>query len=131
MRKIDEDQNAKIAVILHEYDTLRDELLDRNDSVFQATITYAAVVIGLIAAWEKLPLTAAIVLTCASSIAFAIILVGIVRDFGRVVLRVREIEADINNRAGERLLEWETLWGAGPFGANPFTKLGRRRKPSS
>jgi hypothetical protein len=34
------------------------------------------------------------------------------RDLGRAGIRVKQIEREVNRRAGERLLVWESEWGA-------------------
>ena len=38
-----------------------------------------------------------------------------IREIWRASQRLRELEHEINNRAGEHLLVWETIWGAAKF----------------
>ena len=52
------------------------------------------------------------------------------RDIGKAAERLRELENDINHRAGEQLLVWETYWGGAVTGilgrARPRAKSTRR-----
>jgi len=53
------------------------------------------------------------------------------RDSAKVAKRVRELEKDINCRAGETLLVWETLWGrevTGYPGASHYRQTGLGRE---
>jgi len=45
------------------------------------------------------------------------------RDIVKAAARIRELEKDINVRAGEDLLVWETFWGGAVTGF-----LGRAKK---
>ncbi|HEY4940591.1 MAG TPA: hypothetical protein VII56_04130 [Rhizomicrobium sp.] len=132
MTDADEKLQLKISVLLHEYDALRDELLNRNNLVFQVIGAYAAVLIGLTAAFAaNLDRTTILFLFGAVTVLFSTLVWAIDRDYRRVVLRIRLIESDVNKRLGEELMEWETLWGVGKLIGNPLVTLGRRRKPTN
>jgi hypothetical protein len=45
------------------------------------------------------------------------------RELWRVGGRLIQIEHEVNSRAGEHLIEWETLWGGNPKNVSAFTFL--------
>jgi len=105
-------QFEKIQIILHEYDTLRNELHQRYAAIFQSISVLAVVFIGLVTVltergfrWSLLALLSG------SVVLFLIIILVINYDTWKAATRLREIESDINSRSGERLLRWETGFG--------------------
>jgi hypothetical protein len=108
----DIEQKDRIQILLTEYTSLRSELNARYSSGFVAIgwVTIAAV-------WLLGQLTQP-KLGCAFWIGLVILLVGalwslraIVFDVFNAARRVQEIEREVNDRAGERLLMWETERG--------------------
>lgn len=104
-------QKDRIQILLSEYATLRAELIARTGYGFQAAI----VAFGLITwlsqqdavktpgwVWVAAPFVA---------IAIGIAIFVNVRDLTRAAKRVAEIEQEVNSRAGEHILIWETLGG--------------------
>lgn len=104
----------KINILLHEYDTLREEIVNRTGHGYQLLSVAAVLVVWIIGKdkfdcrfWFALVLT-----SC---------LLGyggwaIFRDIGKASSRIRELEKNINNRAGEVLLIWETKRGGAVTG---------------
>lgn len=100
----------RIDVLLHEYDSLRTEILERH-SVLTQSVGFSILILGAILGllWNHWLFCAiAIVLTC------GILYLEWWRvelDTAAAALRVCELENTINQIANERLLEWETKWG--------------------
>lgn len=107
-------QFQKIQILLHEYDTLRNEVLSRYAAQFQSTGVLAIIIIGLttvlITQGAKITILVLIGITVMLYIGAQI---WIDYDIAKAARRLREIEADVNSRAGETLLQWETVWGLG------------------
>jgi hypothetical protein len=96
----------KVRILLAEHSALRSEIVARMGHVFQVAAvgaTGVAILIGL----NKLPSLYAIL---AILLVLAVALWFISRDIWKAAERLREIEIDINDRAGEDLLVWENLW---------------------
>jgi hypothetical protein len=114
-------EKDKIQILLHEYDTLRQEILTRTRTGHQILAVAAVLFIWIITQ----------IMTGNPSFWFWTILVGFLaasvaavsvaawftmRDIGKAAKRIRELESDINSRAGEDLLIWETRWGGAVTG---------------
>ncbi len=107
-------QADKIQILLHEYDTLRNELLQRYAASFQAIGVFALVLTGLVTVIATNGINKTLIaLLCSSTIIFLFVMLWIDYDTFKGAKRLREIEADVNARAGETLLKWETEWGWG------------------
>jgi hypothetical protein len=122
----------RILLVLHEYDSLRHEIIERSGFMFQmidmiililcvlivwpinrvftdvtTTPNYRHRLIFLSCRW-----LAAIILACILSVS----MFGFYRDIEKSAARVREIDTYVNGLAGEDLLQWETRWGGSPTG---------------
>jgi prepilin signal peptidase PulO-like enzyme (type II secretory pathway) len=109
-------QKDKIQILLSEYTTLRSEILTRTGYGFQLAGLAAVIGTWLLAqtllkqTQQKLPLWFWIVLAV-TGVFFAVATFANVRDLTRAANRVKDLEHEINSRAGESLLVWETLSG--------------------
>lgn len=99
----------EIQILLHEYDTLRSEIINRTGFGFQlGAIGLTALAILLSQRGLKLWI----------GLIIGLVLFGggvavNIRAIQRAHIRLVRIEKIINDHAGESLLEWETRWGAG------------------
>ena len=107
----------RITILLSEYTALRAEIVARTGYGFQLTAVGAAGLTWAFTeafknsswhAWGVLTLIAAAI-TLGSCVN--------VRDLKKAANRVKALEHEINSRAGEHLLIWETLSG-------PLTRMG-------
>jgi hypothetical protein len=119
----------KVRILLAEHSALRSEIVARMGHVFQVAAvgaTGVAILIGL----NKLPSLYAIL---AILLVLAVALWFISRDIWKAAERLREIEIDINDRAGEDLLVWENLWRStsywGQSRTRPRSKLSELPRP--
>lgn len=124
MRKTNDKCNfEKISIIMHEYDTLREEIIQKNLNTTQIVSQSSIATITLIGV-----ISAVFIANLVSNLAFVLLLITIIPTFiaisGTAILwlsadtrklsrRIREIERDINKRTGERLLRWENDYGWG------------------
>ncbi len=95
-----------VDVLLHEYDTLRAEVLSRATARFQLLgfVGIAAALLGtqnIGTAWR----TGLIIATLAGAV---VIWWRFAYYIKTCAVRLREIEEEINNRVGERVLVWES-----------------------
>ena len=119
----DVPQDTKISILLHEYDTLRAELIQRHSALLQAIGVFAAVLVGLtVVLFTKVPFTlfdslfntlVIGVLIAIPSEVFFLTVLAINHDVERAARRVREIETAVNDLVGEKLLKWESKSGYG------------------
>jgi hypothetical protein len=104
-------EEEKIKILLAEYTGLRSEIVARTGHGFQVS-GFAVTALSLLASqsvnWRTILVFVFIMLFLTGA--------GIltIRDAWRAVARTRQIEEDVNKRAGENLLVWETLWGSAP-----------------
>ena len=119
------EEHQKIAILLAEYNTLRAEVLAARSYVAQAVSITAAVVMGVIgfsfSTSFKVPTW---VPWCVTGVAIAYL--GITFGWNeastrRFTKRLRALEADVNARAGERLLIWESDFGWGSMAVRRTT----------
>ncbi|MGA2542308.1 MAG: hypothetical protein ABSG78_12205 [Verrucomicrobiota bacterium] len=113
-------EKDKISILLHEYDTLRQEILARTNHGWQLIAVGAALFVWLIQAKPDSNFWVGFV-----AVVLAILL-GAWTTFGniaKVAKRVEELEREINFRAGEELLVWEMRHGGG------LTGFVRRLRP--
>src|SRR5947209_5867288 len=109
------NQKDKIQILMEEYKVLRAEIATRTGYGFQISTVSAAAVTWL---FGQVDIT-----TWRIWLGFAVILVAVVwasflnvRDIWKASARVRELEHEVNSRAGEHLLVWERLFGAANMG---------------
>jgi hypothetical protein len=118
-------EKERLQVLLTEYTSLRSEINVRMSSVYQVAWITAAVTIYLLQQEEDggIPLILGFV---AGLIGLLICAWTLARDLVRAALRVKQIEFEVNRRAGEQLLVWETEWGGQTsrlWGARTFRKI--------
>lgn len=104
------DHKDRIQILMSEYAGLRAEINSRTGYGFQITAIAAAAATWLLQQtytdWR--PWLGLVLILGALKIMWSVN--G--RDIWRAARRIRELEREINSRAGEHLLVWETLWGA-------------------
>lgn len=108
-------QKDRIQILLSEYSTLRSEILSRTGYGFNLAAIGAALITWLVTGLSQQPWGSRSwrfwTVIGAMVIAFLIMTWANVRDLKRAAFRVKELEHEINSRAGEHLLTWETLAG--------------------
>ena len=112
------EDKDRIAILMQEYATLRAEIIARTGFGFQLAGITAAALTWFVGqrlwdpALSPLPPWA---LAALGIIVFVVVILFRVnkRDIWKAAARLREIEHEVNSRAGERLLIWETAAGAG------------------
>jgi hypothetical protein len=124
------EQKDKIQILLAEYNTLRNELIARTGYGFQIGAAIAAIITWLLQQS----------LTAGSFLGFVFVIGGTllfarinVRDWAKAAAEVRDLEHEINSRAGEHLLSHERLSGAAGrmgFLSGLFDKIERLPKSS-
>jgi hypothetical protein len=123
------DQKDRIQILLSEYSTLRSEILSRNTMGVQLTAIGVALITWL---WKDLPKDPMwyhwIVIVLLAGV-FVIFYNANVRDVKKAALRLRNLEHEINSRAGEHLLVWETLSGALTRGTGLFRSYFSKVEP--
>ena len=103
----------KIDVLLHEYTTLRNEILNNQNHLFQLFAICGAVFIWIMVH----PLDRRFWLAVAVAVpALCYGLWVIRRDVDKAAKRIRQLEKAINALAGDELLVWETHWGGAVTG---------------
>ena len=102
------EQHHKIQVLLQEYGGLRTEIVHRTNNMYQL-IAVGAVVLGFVLSGTNAYRIAIDVAIGAPALKYFHWL--ITRDIRKAARRLREIEKDVNARAGENLLVWETYFG--------------------
>jgi len=103
-------QKEKIDILMKEYDALRAEISSRTGYGMQVWAIAAAAITWLLG--QSDPFAKGHIL---GFVAIAIIMAWLtrlnVRDIWKCAIRCREIEHEVNSRAGEHLLVWERLFG--------------------
>lgn len=107
-------QSDKIQILLHEYDGLRSEIVQRwagtQQQISIAVLVLMGVITVLVSTKPEYPRILHVILGIAACIFIYAMALGY-RDTCKAAERVREIEQDVNQRAGEELLQWESRWG--------------------
>ena len=124
------EEGQKIPILLAEYNSLRTETIIRTGHGFQIA-GFSITALTIWAAEETTGKTwlalAAIIGVLAAAGWFTL------REITQATRRIREIERDINARAGEDLLVWETLWvgwATGLLGrGSPNSRATLQRQP--
>jgi hypothetical protein len=105
------EEKDKVEILMEEYKSLRGEILQRN-TVFNNFITVSATATVTLFAFIVLHY---LIFGFSLLIILASVMFGLFKlvEFDTLAAadRVREIEQEINQRAGERLLVWETDHG--------------------
>ncbi|MGH6670817.1 MAG: hypothetical protein ACRECV_02440 [Xanthobacteraceae bacterium] len=112
-------QKEKINILLEEYRSLRSEILTRTGYGFQVYTALAAVLTWFFGqpdlAHRGLPWVALVLVL----ILFVWFTAVNVREIWKCAYRTKEIEHEVNSRAGQHLLVWERLFGAARMGFLP------------
>ena len=123
-------EKEKIQIRLAEYNTLRAEIIARTTNAYQVWGLIAVVVIWILQ--QPVGSTLAIGVTLAV-VGLSFGLWSLTRDVIRAGIRVQEIEREINDRAGEKLLVWENERGGlseRPFDSNRIPSFFRLKRKS-
>ena len=111
------EEHHRISILLEEYKTLRAEVLAARGYVFQGiTITIPAVIaifgfsFSTSVQWAQWVIW---LITGALALFVVVTIVGNEINTRKFTSRLRFLESEINRRAGERLLIWETEQGWG------------------
>ena len=105
------DQKDRIEIILEEYKTLRSELIQRHTAIMQIlgfATTVSIAVIGF--AFINESIAAAVVGTFVLFAPFAVVLL-IMGDTRLLSEHIQGIEREINSRAKDKLLSWDSTQG--------------------
>jgi hypothetical protein len=106
-------ENDRVHILLHEYDTLRSELVANGVKRFQLL----AIGGGLFVIVASRPIDRRFWITLIlAALGLLLFTLANVRNTKRLARRVSEIEATINQRTAEELLVWERRWGAAATG---------------
>ena len=103
------DQKDKIQILLAEYSSLRSEISERVTSGYQLVavgIAALAIIVG-----SAISFRIQIGMTIGLAIILAVNSRLIMRDVSRSARRVIQLEAEINRRASEELLAYESRMG--------------------
>jgi hypothetical protein len=105
-------QNDRIQILLAELASIRAEIVSRTGHGFQLTMIATAIV-----TWVLKEATPKSPWYLWGGVVVLIVIFGIgafvnVRDLKRAANRAKDLEHEINSRAGEHLLIWETTSGA-------------------
>jgi hypothetical protein len=105
---------GKVQVLLYEYAGLRMEILHRTGHMYQLLAIGGALFL-----WLLIPRP--IDWRLWVSLVMSLVIVSLFgwflhRDINKAAARLRELEQEINERAGEELLVWETRWGGAVTG---------------
>jgi hypothetical protein len=113
-------------VLCHEYDTLRTEAIHRTNNMYQF-LTVAAALLVWLASNARLSLGFCSLFLFFFLIVFSFGLI-IYHDVERIGRRLRQLERQINDLAGEPLLKWETYWSRAVtgwvIGVAPLSSVG-------
>ena len=121
-------QPERVRILLAEWSALRAEMVARMGHGYQLlTVATAAIWILMLAGTsDKTPTWLIYTLIPLFALAYAFAAWFIMRDSYKLRDRLLEIEVSINERAGEDLILWETLWGGLGMG---FKGFWNRAKP--
>jgi hypothetical protein len=117
-------QNQKIQVLLAEYSGVRSHIVARTTASIQGVAIFIASLAILAPQFEIHPVTSSILLVILAPI-LAVVAKFIHSDLYNEVEHVQRLEAEINRRAGEPLLTYETTYGIAVTGV--WKRLRRTR----
>jgi hypothetical protein len=106
----------KVQILLHEYNTLRAEVLSRYTAQFQSSTVAVGAFVGLMLAASNPNIGFSwiiIILLVATGVLFGAVLFWIDVDIAKAARRLREIETQVNSLASDTLLRWENKYGLG------------------
>ena len=105
----------RIQVLLHEYNTLRAEVLSRYVAQFQSGGIAAIVLLSIITLISNRGFNYWLgALIALDLVLYVAVLIWIDVDIAKAARRLKTLEQEINSLAtGEPLLKWETVWGIG------------------
>jgi hypothetical protein len=108
-------ERDKINILLHEYDTLRTEIIHRTNNMFQVIAGCGVLFVWILSRQlSDVRFWLGLILLLALAALFSWL---IRRDINKAAARLRELEADINVRAKEPgLLRWESKHGGAVTG---------------
>lgn len=111
---MDDTDKFKILIMMEEYRSLRAELLQRNtvlNNVFTVGGTVSAGALGVVIqyGWQALPGTLTISVIVLSFVGFTWL--EIHREAKRAGAYLAALEKEVNKRAQDRLLSWESTHG--------------------
>lgn len=130
-------QFDKNQILLHEYDSLRGEIVQRWLGMQQQISIGVLVLLGVITVLfsNKIKHPRDYILYGVLGVAVLIFIYAmwqVRRDTLKAAERVRQIEYEVHQRAGEELLQWETRWGGGVTGfwgsASPIRRMADPKK---
>jgi hypothetical protein len=106
------DDSEKIKIILEEYKSLRTEIMQRHAGIIQVYTVAGTAFVGVVGfAVFNTTILGGVLMT----LVLIVLVVGAFflhdHDIRMLAKRLRIIEADINQRAQENLLDWETSYG--------------------
>jgi hypothetical protein len=110
-----EDDKKYVDILLHEYDTLRQEILQKNTAFLQAaTVTSATFFAMFTALFALKGKRWTYILTLIPLVVFAwTAYYATHQPVSAISSRLRQLEHEINWRAGQKLLIWENEYGWG------------------
>ena len=113
----------EIQILLAEYNTLRTELLQRNTTAFQALGVAGTAFIAVIVFTFTQSIWGGLILLVILPTLIWIVLRMFDFDTRNAAVRIAELEAAINDKAGSKLLAWETDYGLPSLGAAEKRRL--------
>lgn len=120
-------EEEKVKILLQEYASLRSEILARTTHMYQLRAAGTVLFVWIMGQPVSVRFWIALV---AAGIVVSFFFWLISRDIDKAARRLRELEKDINCRAGETLLVWETRWGGAVVGywgrGSPLPSSGER-----
>ncbi|MHC1760540.1 MAG: hypothetical protein AB9917_13730 [Negativicutes bacterium] len=137
-RSIDEWQ--KVLILLHEYDTLRTELIHRSNNLYQI-LTVGAMTgiasLGWIGSRNEPILAPIYIAIIIIFLLLAYLIFLVFYNIKKIAQRVREIEELVDKKTDENyLLQWERIWssavnGFGYFGASHHLSIPIKENKTS
>jgi ABC-type transport system involved in Fe-S cluster assembly fused permease/ATPase subunit len=108
MSEIQIGDKEKISILAMEYSSLRSDVNARMSSMFQLSAVFFGVAALM---FQQSFGVRVVVITALALVAFLIGLGLLWHDIVKAGRRVQQLEAEINRRASEKLLVWETELG--------------------
>jgi hypothetical protein len=107
----DLDQKDRIQILLSEYGALRSEIVARTGFGFQiAAVALAGITWFLQQSLSGRSWCFWLIMSLVA-VCFVLAIFVNTRDLSRAAHRIKDVEYEVNSRAGEHLLVWETLGG--------------------
>jgi len=106
----------KVRILLTEYSALRAEIVARMNHGYQLLVVAVAAMAFFATLWTNSTWQMLSLVGTLMALGYAFACWFILRDIHKLASRLREIEIDVNDRAGEDLLLWENLSGGAKTG---------------